>query len=203
MTRTFTVSGFSPPSRSITPVSSTRSSFAWASGPRSPTSSRNSVPPSASSKRPMRRSVAPVNAPRSWPNISDSTRSFGIAALLTHTNGLAARALCRWIAEATSSLPVPDSPVMSTRASVGATRAIMARRSSIAWLTPTSGSPCPSASCSRRFSARVRDSATAARSVVSTPSGVSGFSRNWKAPSLVARTASARFALPLIMITGT
>src|SRR6266545_4683142 len=203
MTRTSTVTGFSPPSRSITPVSSTRSSFACASAPRSPTSSRNSVPRSASSKRPMRRSVAPVNAPRSWPNISDSTKSLGIAALLTQMNGLAARALWRWIADATSSLPVPDSPVISTRASVGAIRAISARSRSIASLTPTSGSLWPSASCSRRFSAMARDSSTAARSVVSTPSGVSGFSRNWSAPSLVARTASARLALPLIITTGT
>jgi len=35
-----------------------------------------------------------VNAPRSWPNISDSTRSRGSAALLTVTNGLLPRALC-------------------------------------------------------------------------------------------------------------
>jgi hypothetical protein len=32
-------------------------------GGRSPTSSRNSVPPSASSKRPRRRAIAPVNDP--------------------------------------------------------------------------------------------------------------------------------------------
>src|SRR5213592_1321536 len=43
ITRTSTVTGFSPPSRSITPDSSTRSNFAWASGLRSPTSSRNKV----------------------------------------------------------------------------------------------------------------------------------------------------------------
>ena len=125
-----------------------------------------------------------------------------MAALFTHTNRWAARPLWRWMADATSSLPVPDSPVISTRASVGATRAIRARSSSIAGLTPTSGSACPSASCRRRFSASVRDSSSAARRVVSTPSGVSGFSRNWNAPSLVARTASVRFALPLIMTTG-
>src|SRR5439155_814868 len=173
ITRTSTVTGFSPPSRSITPDSSTRSSFAWASGPRSPTSSRNSVPRSASSNRPTRRSVAPVNAPRSWPNISDSTRSFGMAALFTHTKGFVARPLWRWMAEATSSFPVPDSPVISTRTSVGATRAISRRSSSIAVLTPTSGSAWPRASCRRRFSASVRDSSSAARSVVSRPSGVS------------------------------
>src|SRR5438876_7140071 len=92
---------------------------------------------------------------------------------------------------------------MSTRASVGATRAINARSSSIARLTPTSGSLCPSASCRRRFSARVRASSSAPRIATSSPSGVSGFSRNWNAPSLVARTASVRLALPLIMTTGT
>ena len=126
-----------------------------------------------------------------------------MAALLTHTKGFAARALWRWIAEATSSFPVPDSPVMSTRAPVGATRAISARSSSIARLTPTSGSLCPSASCRRRFSARVRASSSAPRIATSSPSGVSGFSRNWNAPSFVARTASVRLALPLIITTGT
>ena len=204
MTRTFTGKGRSPPTRSTTPFSSTRSSFACASGPRSPTSSRNRVPPSASSNRPCRRSVAPVKAPRSCPNISDSTRSRGIAALLTVMNGLLPlpRALCRWIAEATSSLPVPDSPVISTRDSVGATRAINARSSSIATLVPMSGSSWPSCSCSRLFSASVRPTASALRNATSTPSGVSGFSRNWNAPSLVARTASERLALPLIITTG-
>ena len=84
----------------------------------------------------MRRSVAPVNAPRSWPNISLSTRSRGIAAQFTRTNGRSRRSLAAWIAAATSSLPVPDSPVISTRASVGATRAIIARTCSIAGLSP-------------------------------------------------------------------
>src|SRR5205823_5258564 len=115
---------------------------------------------------------------------------------------LTAGPLGRWMAEGTSSVPGPDSPVISTRTSVGATRAISRRSSSIAVLTPTSGSAWPRASCRRRFSASVRDSSSAARSVVSRPSGVSGFSRNWKAPSLVARTASVRFALPLIITTG-
>src|SRR2546425_331178 len=92
---------------------------------------------------------------------------------------------------------------MSTRASFGATRAINARSSSIARLTPTSGSLGPSASCRRRFSARVRASSSAPRIATSSPSGVTGFSRNWNAPSFVARTASVRLALPLIITTGT
>ncbi len=53
------------------------------------------MPWSASSKRPIRRSVAPVNAPRSWPNISDSTSSRGMAAEFTATNGPAALLLAR------------------------------------------------------------------------------------------------------------
>ena len=36
------------------------------------------------------------------------------------TNGLFFRGLLWWMARATSSLPVPDSPVMSTEALVGA-----------------------------------------------------------------------------------
>ena len=43
----------------------------------SPISSRNSVPPSASSKRPFFRCSAPVNAPFSWPNSSASIRLSG------------------------------------------------------------------------------------------------------------------------------
>ena len=51
------------------------------------------MPPSASSNRPRLRAVAPVKAPRSWPNSSVSISSGGIAAQLTLTNGLSARAL--------------------------------------------------------------------------------------------------------------
>ena len=48
------------PRRSNRPVSSTRSSFIWPASDRLPISSRNSVPPSAASKRPSRARVAPV-----------------------------------------------------------------------------------------------------------------------------------------------
>ena len=46
------------------------------------TSSRKSVPPSASSTRPARSVMAPVNAPRAWPKSSDSSNSSGRAAQL-------------------------------------------------------------------------------------------------------------------------
>ena len=53
------------------------------------------------------------------------------------TNGLSRRPLPAWIALATSSLPVPLSPMIRTVASVGATLTIRARTSPIASESPT------------------------------------------------------------------
>ncbi len=74
-----------PPSRSNSCSCSTRRILACVFGLMSPISSRNSVPPSACSKRPMRCLSAPVNAPFSWPNSSDSSRFSCSAAQLTLT----------------------------------------------------------------------------------------------------------------------
>ena len=62
--------------------------------------------------------------PFSWPNISDSKSPSGTAATLTATKGASRRGLWRCTARATSSLPVPLSPVTSTVACVCATWAI-------------------------------------------------------------------------------
>lgn len=56
--------------------------------------------------------LAPVNAPRSYPNSSLSASSSGIAAQLTVTKGPFARPPSSWIAWAKSSFPVPVSPRM-------------------------------------------------------------------------------------------
>ena len=72
------------------------------------------MPPSASANLPFLLVSAPVNAPRTWPNSSDSSRFSGIAAQFTLTSGISRCALWKWIARATISLPVPVSPVMST-----------------------------------------------------------------------------------------
>jgi len=69
---------------------------------------------------PLRCLTAEVKAPRSWPNSSLSISSEGMAAQLTSTNGAAARTLLACSQRATSSFPVPFSPVISTRASHGA-----------------------------------------------------------------------------------
>ena len=53
-----------------------------------PISSRKIVPPSASAKRPFLVKLAPVNAPRTWPNSSDSSSVSGIAAQLTLMSGM-------------------------------------------------------------------------------------------------------------------
>ncbi len=78
-----------------------------------------------------------MKAPLVWPNSSLSISSSGIAAQLTSTNGSAARWLCAWICRATSSLPVPFSPKISTRPLLGAAWAISARRRRSAVLSPT------------------------------------------------------------------
>jgi DNA-binding NtrC family response regulator len=118
--RTSTSTGCSPPSRKKAPSWMARSSLTCIAGPISPTSSRNRVPPSASSNFPRRCWLAPVKEPFSWPNSSLSINSCGMAAQLSLTKGWPLRRLFSWMARATSSLPVPFSPVMSTRPSLGA-----------------------------------------------------------------------------------
>ena len=59
----------------------------------SPISSRNSVPPLATSNRPTRCSSAPVKAPLRCPNSSLSIRLSGRAPQLIATNGISARRL--------------------------------------------------------------------------------------------------------------
>jgi len=86
-----------------------------------PISSRNSVPPSAASKRPTRRRVEPVYAPASAPNSSLSSSSSGSAPAFTRTNGRALRRELAWTISATFSLPAPLGPVMSTGTSARAT----------------------------------------------------------------------------------
>ena len=100
--------------------SSTRSSLACSASGMSPISSRNSVPPLAYSKRPLRSLSAPVKAPGSWPNSSSSSRFSFRAVQFIAANGLFLRGLLLWMARAASSLPVPVSPRISTVALVGA-----------------------------------------------------------------------------------
>jgi hypothetical protein len=78
-----------------------------------------------------------VNAPRTWPNRCESIRCSAIAEQSTTTNGPRARAEWSCTARATSSLPVPLSPSISTVASDGAASSSTANSSRIAMLCPT------------------------------------------------------------------
>ena len=72
-----------------------------------------------------------------WPNSSLSISSEGIAAQFTSMNAWSRRGEASWIARATSSLPVPFSPVISTRAAVGPTLSIRSCTCWSAGLAPT------------------------------------------------------------------
>jgi hypothetical protein len=82
--------------------------------------------------------MAPVNAPFSNPNSSDSRSSVGSAAQFTFTNDLSLRSDCSCSARATSSLPVPLSPRISTVTSVSETRRMRSRTSAMRSLLPKS-----------------------------------------------------------------
>ena len=72
-------------------------------------SSRNSVPPSASSNNPLF-STAPVKAPFEVPNKILSRSVSGSAAQFWAINGLSLLSPALWIDWANTSLPVPVSP---------------------------------------------------------------------------------------------
>ncbi len=64
--------------------------------------------------------MAPVNEPFSWPNSSDSIRLSGTAPQSKTMIGPDARVDSSWMVCATTSLPVPVSPSMTTVVAVGA-----------------------------------------------------------------------------------
>ncbi len=143
----------------------------------------------------------PEKAPRSWPNSSLSSSADGIAAQLTATKR-PLRPEARCSARATRSLPVPVSPVTSTSASVGPTRATSERTCSIAGLLPTRWPGWASARWSRSRSSVSAESRSALRTAVSSRSGDGGFSTKSVAPSRSASTASPAEASPESTTTG-
>jgi hypothetical protein len=133
---------------------------------------------SASSNRPSRRSVAPVKDPFSWPNSSDSSSVSGSAAQLTAMKGLPRRGERSCSALATSSLPVPLSPWISTVLETGAICSILTSTSWIAALSPM----MPVRSWSRRRS-------MSRRAVSTISSGRAGFIIVSVTPSRPTRSA--------------
>src|ERR1700676_3670525 len=107
---------------------------------------------------------APVNAPRSYPNSSDSSSGSGSAAQLMATNGPRLRIDARCTKRAMPSFPVPDSPVSRTVASVGATSAARFITSFHASDAPTARSPGASHPATTVAAGRVNSEGTNSRS---------------------------------------
>src|SRR5215204_3016985 len=91
MIRTSTLMFSTPPSRMNSRSWMTRSSLAWVSSGMLPISSKKIVPLSASSNSPFFGYTAPVNAPLTWPNRFDSSKSGGRLPELTVMNARSAR----------------------------------------------------------------------------------------------------------------
>ncbi len=111
-----------PPTRCSSPYSMTRRIFSCILREIDASSSSTSVPPFARSKWPICVLTAPVNAPASWPNSSDSRMDSVRAAQLTLTRGCSQRLDRKCKRDAMSSLPVPRSPTTSTGFDSGAAR---------------------------------------------------------------------------------
>ena len=101
------------------------------------------MPSPAASKTPSLRVAAPVKAPRSCPNNSDSMRVSDRPGVFTARKGWVLRGLARWMPRATSSFPVPEGPWISTGTSVGAMRLTVRSTDMMAALSPTSPVSCP------------------------------------------------------------
>ena len=125
MMRTSAFLSLLPPVGLYRLASKARSSICCTSNGRLPISSRNNVPPAASSQTPNLLLSAPVNAPFSCPNSSDAASSFDSRPQSTAMNGLPARLLLACIFSAMCSLPVPLSPNIRTLMSVAATSFVL------------------------------------------------------------------------------
>ena len=92
------------------------------------------------------------------------------------TNGPVVRRERAWISRATTSLPAPAGPVMSTRLPVGATRSIAWRKALIAGALPTISVGSPARSFSSSFSRLSRAASIARWTTSSSRSALKGFS---------------------------
>ncbi len=149
-------------------------------GEVSPTSSRNSVPRWAASNSPFLVWWASVKAPLTWPKSSLSSSDSESAPQLTDTKGASLRGERVWMALATSSLPVPLSPVTSTVELVGATALISSNMAVMAGETPRMRSSpwrLRNSALRRRFSSSRRSFSSAPRTTMRSSSTSKGLVR--------------------------
>ncbi len=202
ITRTSTFIVLVPPTRCISCSWSARRTFACVERLMSAISSRNIVPPCASSNLPFLCAVAPVKEPFSCPKSSDSIKSSGMAAQFIVTNGPDERSEYLCIALATNSFPVPFSPKISTRPFVGPARKICSLRSMILGEFPIIEHRPSNFSFKLRFSSSRRDFSSAFFTERESLSSDRGFSIKSYAPSFTAFTAVSIVPCPDMTMTG-
>ncbi len=125
-----------------------------------------------------------------------------MAAQFTATNGLFLRAEPACSERATSSLPVPDAPVMRTVQPVSATWASRPSAGSRLESLPSSQGACLSRQASASGSGSGGDGFSSAATDSSSVRVSNGLIRKSRAPACIARTASGISALPLMAMTG-
>ena len=201
ITRASTCTVWPDPTGSKRCSSITLKTLAWVLRLMSPTSSKNSVPPSAKWNLPAFAVTAPGNAPLTCPNNSLSIRSSGMVAQLISTNLAEDRMLWAWIARATNALPVPLSPKIRTRPLVGAISSICCRTAFMGTLSPRMRCLRSISANSDAFCASRLRCSRALRTATVTFATESGFSKKSCAPSLVARTALSTLPWPEIITT--
>ena len=133
----------------------TRSSLTWALGGIDSISSKNNVPPRAYSNFPCLFSNAPVNAPLTCPNSSDSNRSLGIAPQLMGTKWPLCLLPNSCRQPATTSLPEPVSPWSSTGTSSRAMANISSLRRETQADSPRMREAMPFLACSLAVNERL------------------------------------------------
>ena len=196
------------PTGSNSPVSSTRNSLGWRLRGTFAISSRNSVPPSASSKRPTRSDFASVKAPLTWPKSSLSKTPSESPPAFTTTRGLPARGETRCTAWATVPFPDPFSPGDEDVGVGGAdARSIMSRIGRMAGASAMRRGPSSprrarfsaSSRCPRR---RARASSAWVARIESRRAFSQGFCTKSRAPRRMASTATSTVAHAVMTTTG-
>ena len=207
-TRTSTRRVREEPTRSNSPVSSTRSSFGCRPTGTFAISSRKSVPPSASSKRPARSTFASVKAPLTWPNSSLSKTPSESPPAFTVTSGRAARGRHR--VQGRGDRPLAGAVLAGDQhvrvRGPHALDQLQHRAHRLASRRSAAAGSRRAARCSRppaagRGAARA-PAPTCVRSVASSRALSHGFCTKSRAPRRIASTASSTLPQAVITTTG-
>ncbi len=167
----------------------------------SPISSRNNVPPLASSNSPLFAISAPVNAPFSWPKNWLSAKLSGIVAQLTGKKVEFLRSPYWWIIRAINSFPVPFSPCTRTFTGDLLTILTISSTSLIAGLSAIIETPC-TISSGKLPTSFPMESAIREISLMSTIESIEN-DRKWAISSSFSRSSLEKFSEPILFMSWT